>query len=145
MLLQYCILCNYSLHEANNNNILLIKTSALFNGLISLIFFSEYSAFFNGIIQQDLITLTMEPLPNNIIDYNTLISFQLVAASNHSSASTVVNLAIIKDDNVTPVFDKPIYSGSYDPVTGLSVEQIEIVQGFDETVLLELVGGNLDR
>lgn len=85
----------------------------------------------------------MDPLTDDIIEDNSFISIPVVTSTDHSEATTIVSLEIIKDDTTTPVFDKFIYTGSYDPVDGLTVDQIEIVQGFDETVAVELDGGKL--
>lgn len=85
----------------------------------------------------------MTPLSDNAIDNNSFISLEVVASSDRSSATTVVNLEIIKDDSNTPVFENFIYSGSYDPATGLTVEQIRFVQGFDYTVAVDLIGGKI--
>lgn len=83
----------------------------------------------------------MAPLPDNVIGANSFLSLPIVASTSRSETTTIVSLEIIKDDNVTPVFDKSIYHGSYDPGTGLSIDQITIVQGFDDTLSVELFGG----
>lgn len=83
----------------------------------------------------------MTPLTDDIIEANSFISLQVVASTTSSRATTIVSLTIIKNDNVTPAFDKSIYTGSYDPINGLNVEHITFVQGFDETVSVDLLGG----
>lgn len=83
----------------------------------------------------------MTPLEESVINENSFIYLQIVASTGRSTATTIVTLEIIKDDNVTPVFSSSIYNGSYNPNTGLTLEQIILVQGYDETVSVTLDGG----
>lgn len=85
----------------------------------------------------------MSRLDNNIIEENTFINLQVVASTNRSSAMTIVTLEIIKDDAVTPVFERTVYEGSYDPVDGLKLETIVLTQGYDDTVTVRLLGGKI--
>lgn len=109
----------------------------------STVFFTEYGSYFSAVVQGNYITVMMAPLSENIILENSFIYLQVIASSNYSSASTIVTLEIIKDDNVTPVFNKGIYIGTYDPFIGLTVEPIYFVQGFDEYVSVSITGGKL--
>lgn len=83
----------------------------------------------------------MLPLDAVTIEQNTFLNLEIVAATNRSSASSIVTLEIIKDDSVTPVFEQAVYSGSYDPIEGLTLQEIVITQGYDETVRVSLEGG----
>lgn len=88
-----------------------------------------------------MITLTMSNLDASIIAGNTFITLEVIASNDHSSASAIVTLGIIKDDINSPAFEKAIYSGTYDMVTGLALEQIVLVQGYDNSVEFDLEGG----
>lgn len=85
----------------------------------------------------------MGTLTDIIINENNVISLEIVASTEYSIARSILTLEIIKDDNVTPVFNMPIYTGSYNTETGLTLEQIVFDQGYDETVDLSLEGGKL--
>lgn len=83
----------------------------------------------------------MTPLPLDVIEQNNFLNLQVVASTNRTSASTIVTLNIVKDDGVTPVFERPLYEGTYDTNDGLSLDQIVLMQGYDETVQINLQGG----
>lgn len=104
--------------------------------------FSEHASYFEYTIQQNIIVLTMTPLASTIIEQNNFLNLQVVASNSRSSASTIVTLKIVKDDGVTPVFQRALYEGTYDPDSGLTLDQIVLVQGHDSTVQLKLIGGN---
>lgn len=86
----------------------------------------------------------MVPLDENIIYENNIINLHVVATTEYNvSATAIVTLHIIKDDKITPVFEKTIYMGSYDTDDGLTLEQIVLAQGYDDTISFVLSGGML--
>lgn len=99
------------------------------------------SSYFSANVEGNTIILSMTPLEENIILENRFLNLEVLATNGRSTARTIVTLEIIKDDNITPVFSKPIYIGSYTP-TDLILGQIELVQGYDEVNAVELHGGN---
>ncbi|XP_075970616.1 uncharacterized protein LOC142973004 [Anticarsia gemmatalis] len=128
------------------NNILRAPQLTLMKGYdgqtVSVEVLSDYATYFTANIQGNIITLSMGPLTESIIDQNNVISLEVVASTEVNSARTILTLEIIKDDNVTPVFNKPMYTGSYNTEAGLTLEQIVFDQGYDETVGLSLEGDN---
>lgn len=103
--------------------------------------FSDYATSFAATVQGNLVTLTMSSLADDIIEANSFLPIQVVASTDRGQATTIVTLEVIKDDSVTPAFDKAIYDASYDPTSGLSIEEITFVQGFDGSVEINLLGG----
>lgn len=85
----------------------------------------------------------MDQLSEEIIQNNSILTLQVVAIANNRTAATVVVLEIVKDDLITPVFEKNIYNATYDPIVGVIVENITFIQGFDDTVTMSLEGGKL--
>ncbi|XP_063890391.1 uncharacterized protein LOC110384111 [Helicoverpa armigera] len=128
------------------NNILdvppLILTQGYEGTVVSANVISDYTSNFNAVVQGNTITLSMTPLAESIINQNSFIYLQIVASTDRSITTTVVTLEIIKDDNITPVFNQPIYTGSYNPGADLSIEQISFTQGYDGIDSLELFGDN---
>ncbi|XP_063379170.1 uncharacterized protein LOC134666019 [Cydia fagiglandana] len=100
----------------------------------------DYSLFFSATVVGNTITLSMTPLDDNIIQENNFINLRVTASTGYSSATTIVTLEIVKDDVTTPVFDQSLYTGTYDPASGLTVEPILLAQGYDETVTVTLSG-----
>ncbi|XP_060800992.1 uncharacterized protein LOC106133343 isoform X3 [Amyelois transitella] len=96
--------------------------------------------FFLAEILGNVITLSMQPLTQEIIDENTYLNLEVVARTERSVASTVVTLEIVKNDTITPIFQRPVYIGSYSTNNVLNLEQIELIQGFDDTVEITLDG-----
>lgn len=84
----------------------------------------------------------MDPISENVLLENNFIYLEVVASNGRSSARAVITLEIVKDDSLTPMFNQAIYNGNYDPSSGLVVDEILIVQGFDDTVRVNLLGGN---
>ncbi|CAH1644325.1 unnamed protein product [Spodoptera littoralis] len=78
-----------------------------------------------------MVKVSMSELDQTAIDQNSFINLQIVATARSSTATAVITLEIIKDDNVTPVFEQPIYTGTYDPDGKLIIEQILFSQGYD--------------
>lgn len=103
----------------------------------------DYSEFFSARVDGNTVTVSMEDLDQTTIDQNSFIYLQIVATARSSTATAVITLEIIKDDNVTPVFDKPIYTGTYDLNGGLTVQPIRFTQGYDGVESVELQGGKL--
>nr|XP_034824968.1 uncharacterized protein LOC117982699 [Maniola hyperantus] len=102
---------------------------------------SDYKSYFEASANGNTITLSMNPLSGSIVKENNFINLQVTASTtSNSTATTVVTLEIIKDDITTPVFEKNLYAGSYDQETGLNLEQIVLIQGFDNTVTFTLEG-----
>ncbi|XP_047019977.1 uncharacterized protein LOC124630244 isoform X2 [Helicoverpa zea] len=128
------------------NNILdvppLILTQGYEGTVVSANVISDYTLNFNAVVQGNTITLSMTPLAESIINENGFIYLQIVASTDRSITTTVVTLEIIKDDNITPVFNQPIYTGSYNPGADLSIEQISFTQGYDGIDSLDLFGDN---
>ncbi|KAL4706532.1 hypothetical protein ACJJTC_015730 [Scirpophaga incertulas] len=118
----------------------LILSQGYENNLQSVEIQSEYSSFFSYTIEENKIKLSMEPLDQDIIESYSFLSLQIVAFTSRSSAMALVTLEIIKDDIFTPVFDSAIYTGSYDLENGLTMSQIAITQGYDNTIKLSLTG-----
>lgn len=83
----------------------------------------------------------MQPLESSITQDNTFLTLQLTATSNTSSASIIILLEIIKNDTVTPIFEERIYTGRYDPETGLDIPAITLYQGYDDAVSFYIEGG----
>ncbi|XP_053602093.1 uncharacterized protein LOC128670467 isoform X2 [Plodia interpunctella] len=101
---------------------------------------SVSNEYFSADIQGNEITLTMEPLSQVIIDENTYLNLELVARTDRSVATAMVTLEIIKNDSTTPLFQNPVYIGSYNIDDNVILDPIEIIQGFDDTVVVELDG-----
>nr|XP_049703137.1 protocadherin Fat 1 isoform X2 [Helicoverpa armigera]XP_049703142.1 protocadherin Fat 1 isoform X6 [Helicoverpa armigera] len=120
----------------------LILTQGYEGTVVSANVISDYTSNFNAVVQGNTITLSMTPLAESIINENSFIYLQIVASTDRSITTTVVTLEIIKDDNITPVFNQPIYTGSYNPGADLSIEQISFTQGYDGIDSLELFGDN---
>ncbi|CAK1604238.1 unnamed protein product [Parnassius mnemosyne] len=110
------------------------------NANISVNIYSEYSNFFTANIQNNIITLQMNPLDDNILLENTLLTIKVAASTHRNTAITIVVLEIIKDDMVTPIFEKKIYNATYDSEVGVAVENVVLIQGYDNTVRFSLVG-----
>lgn len=83
----------------------------------------------------------MSNLDESVIVENNFITLQVIASNDYSSASTIITLDIIKDDTISPAFEKPVYSGTFEMATGLTLEQIVLVQGYDNSVEFDLEGG----
>lgn len=103
----------------------------------------DYSEFFSARVDGNTVTVSMEDLDQTTIDQNSFIYLQIVATARSSTATAVITLEIIKDDNVTPVFDKPIYTGSYDPDRKLIIEQVSFSQGYEGVDSIVFHGGKL--
>ncbi|XP_013177838.1 PREDICTED: uncharacterized protein LOC106125270 [Papilio xuthus] len=101
---------------------------------------SEFTQYFTASVQNNNVILRMDPLTDKIIKNNNILTLQVVAIANNRTAATVVILEIIKDDRTTPIFEKNIYNATYDPILGVTVENITFIQGFDETVTVSLEG-----
>ncbi|XP_052752890.1 uncharacterized protein LOC113511850 isoform X2 [Galleria mellonella] len=118
----------------------LILTKGYEGHVVSVDVSDEY---FTVTIQENRITLNMAPLPDSVIEENTFLNLQVTAFTERSSATAVVTLEIIKDDTTTPLFEKALYEGTYDPsVSDLTIEPIELVQGYDDSVDITLDGVN---
>ncbi|CAH0699972.1 unnamed protein product [Spodoptera exigua] len=90
-----------------------------------------YIQAFRADVQESVVTVSMSALDQTVIDQNNFIYLQIEATATSGTATSVITLEIIKDDNVTPVFEKPIYTGSYEPGKELIIEQISFSQGYD--------------
>ncbi|XP_045765133.1 uncharacterized protein LOC123867224 isoform X14 [Maniola jurtina] len=102
---------------------------------------SDYNSYFKASVSGNIIAISMNPLSDSIVKGNNFINLQVTATTaSNRTATTIVTLEIIKDDITTPVFEKNLYSGSYDHATGLNLEQIILIQGFDNTVTFTLEG-----
>ncbi|XP_026328719.1 uncharacterized protein LOC113236766 [Hyposmocoma kahamanoa] len=112
---------------------------------VNVTILGDHSSFFSSTIQGSMITLAMSNLDESIIAENNFITLQVIASNDYSSASAIVTLGIIKDDINSPAFEKAIYSGTFDMVTGLTLEQIVLVQGYDDSVQFELSGEHSDH
>ncbi|XP_032511351.2 uncharacterized protein LOC116765839 isoform X2 [Danaus plexippus] len=99
---------------------------------------SEYS--FKATVLSNIIKLSMDPLTEDVIRNNNFIGLEVLASNNRTKARTIVVLEIIKEDTITPVFEKYIYNGNYSNETGFVMDDIILIQGFDETVNLTLEG-----
>ncbi|XP_050557592.1 uncharacterized protein LOC118280638 isoform X33 [Spodoptera frugiperda] len=106
---------------------------------------NDYSEFFSARVDGNTVTVSMEDLDQTTIDQNSFIYLQIVATARSSTATAVITLEIIKDDNVTPVFDKPIYTGTYDLNGGLTVQPIRFTQGYDGVESVELQGDHKEH
>ncbi|KPI97872.1 hypothetical protein RR46_10993 [Papilio xuthus] len=102
--------------------------------------YSEFTQYFTASVQNNNVILRMDPLTDEIIKNNNILTLQVVAIANNRTAATVVILEIIKDDRTTPIFEKNIYNATYDPILGVTVENITFIQGFDESVTVSLEG-----
>ncbi|KPJ11412.1 hypothetical protein RR48_15051 [Papilio machaon] len=107
---------------------------------VQLNIYSEFSQYFTASVQNNNVILRMDPLNDEIIKNNNILTLQIVAIANNRTAATVVVLEIVKDDLTTPIFEKNIYNATYDPILGVTAENITFIQGFDETVTLSLEG-----
>ncbi|KAH9627637.1 hypothetical protein HF086_010789, partial [Spodoptera exigua] len=104
-----------------------------------------YIQAFTADVQEGVVTVSMSALDQTVIDQNNFIYLQIEATATSGTATSVITLEIIKDDNVTPVFEKPIYTGSYEPGKELIIEQISFSQGYDGVDSLLIDGGKLLR
>ncbi|KAL4706554.1 hypothetical protein ACJJTC_015752 [Scirpophaga incertulas] len=128
------------------DNVLLLSKLVLSQGYeghtVSIDIQNEYASFFSHNIQnENEIELKMNPLSSTVIEENNVLNLQVIASTTRSSATSIVTLEIVKDDNVTPVFGETMYLGSYNPVDGLELKEITLAQGYDETVEVLLYGG----
>lgn len=83
----------------------------------------------------------MRPLDESIIEENSFLNLEVVATNGLSTATTVVTIEIIKDDNITPVFNKAVYTGAYEPASFTIDDEIVLVQGHDGIDAVDLYGG----
>ncbi|XP_063532281.1 uncharacterized protein LOC134742977 [Cydia strobilella] len=111
-----------------------------YQGSVVTVTVEDYSSFFSVAVVGNTITLSMTPLDDNIIQENNFINLRVTASTGFSSATTIVTLEIVKDDVTTPVFDQSLYTGTYDPAAGLTVEPVLLARGYDETVTVTLAG-----
>ncbi|XP_037299035.1 uncharacterized protein LOC115444671 [Manduca sexta] len=114
-----------------------------YDGLINASISSDHSTYFTPTVEGNTITIAMSQLSENVILDNNFIYLHVVASTDRSTTSTIVTLEIIKDDHITPVFERALYSASYNSSTGLTIEPIVIVNGFDATVNIELIGDHV--
>ncbi|XP_072940657.1 uncharacterized protein [Epargyreus clarus] len=137
------------------NNVLTLDTIVLTTGydedveysLSGEIFcFPEFATYFTLSNIQNRVTISVRTeVPENVILENSALLLTLSASGlNAITATTNILLDVIKDDHITPVFEKAVYSGSYDTVSGLALEDIVIIQGYDDTVEVSLVGDHAD-
>ncbi|CAH0407770.1 unnamed protein product [Chilo suppressalis] len=116
----------------------LVLSQGYENQTVSIQIQSEFASFFTYKIYENNITLSMSTLDATTIIENAFLNLQIIASTNRSVASTVITLEIIKNDKTTPMFEHTTYIGKYDPVDGLTLEKIVIVQGYDDTVEVKL-------
>ncbi|XP_068630530.1 uncharacterized protein [Battus philenor] len=107
---------------------------------VTINIYSDYSNYFSTNVDQNIITLHMDPLDESILIENNILTLHVVAAINNRTASCIIVLEIIKEDFITPLFERNIYNATYDAVLGVVVENITLIQGYDDTVTVSLTG-----
>ncbi|XP_050343029.1 uncharacterized protein LOC126768776 isoform X1 [Nymphalis io] len=102
----------------------------------------QYEEYFAVKSTQNTVLLELQKeVSENIIKKNNFIALNLVASGiNAITTSTAIFLEIIKPDYETPVFSQKIYNGLYSNDSKVNFQDISLFQGFDETVMFELVG-----
>ncbi|CAG9560494.1 unnamed protein product [Danaus chrysippus] len=94
------------------DNVLLLTDLILKQGYedsnITIEISSEYS--FRATVLSNIIKLSMDPLTEDVIKNNNFIGLEVLASNNRTTATTAVVLEIIKEDYITPVFEKFIYN-----------------------------------
>ncbi|KAM3962349.1 uncharacterized protein ACR2FA_003587 [Aphomia sociella] len=115
----------------------LVLTQGYEGHTVSVVVSNDY---FSATIQENRITLTKSQLPESIIEENSFLNLEVTASTDHSSATAIVTLEIIKDDTTTPLFERALYEGTYDPTLGLIIDRIYLVQGYDDTVSVTFDG-----
>ncbi|CAF4779400.1 unnamed protein product [Pieris macdunnoughi] len=104
----------------------------------------ELSGYFSTPNERNVITLTLlRPIPEENIPINRLITIDIQATSEYTSARAAIVLKIVRNEesveNIS--FDKPYYSGSYADASEFSFDFIiRMESGFDETIQFKLEG-----
>lgn len=106
---------------------------------------SEHANYFTYTVEQNRVTINIgTSIPENIIQENNLIILTVEASGlNAISATTSVLVDIIKEDITTPVFSRNIYYGTYEPTSGVNIENINLAQGYGDNVTFDLYGGKV--
>lgn len=82
------------------------------------------------------------PIAENVIQNNNFLALTLEAKGvNTLTAVASIVVDVIKDDAQTPVFAKHVYYGTSLDTNGITLEDISLVQGYDDTVTFSLSGG----
>lgn len=111
------------------------------------IMFPEYKDYFATSNVQNRVALSLlRQFPESVILANSLILLTLEATGQNAVTTTTnVLLEIIKEDLTTPLFSRKIYYGSYIGTQTLDIENINLVQGFDDTVTFRIEGGKFEN
>lgn len=110
-------------------------------------YFSEFSTYFEIIQHNSYIEIALiNELPLEATEEKAFIILDIeVSYPEAFSGYTTVVLEIVKEPEpeiVTPVFEEIYYTGEYSEQQGLLFQlPIQLIQGFDESVLFTLAGG----
>lgn len=106
---------------------------------------SELASYFSVSNEQSQVTINLiTPILSSIILENNIVILTLAASGlNAVRTTTSVLLDIIKDDVTTPVFARNIYYGTYQAPSIINIEDITLVQGFNDGVTFRLDGGEI--
>ncbi|XP_047515283.1 uncharacterized protein LOC125056299 [Pieris napi] len=104
----------------------------------------ELNGYFSTPNERNVITLTLlRPIPEEDIPINRLITIDIEATSEYTSARAAIVLKIVRNEESVEnlSFDKPYYSGSYADASEFSFDFIIRMElGFDETIQFKLEG-----
>lgn len=107
-------------------------------------FISEYASYFTvSRVNNDIEIQLITQLPT-VDDLFLILEIEASAPDAVSGYATLI-IELIRDPEqqiVTPVFSQAYYSGAYSVEDGLLFEHtVQLIQGFDESVVFTLAGG----
>ncbi|CAH2229003.1 jg15270 [Pararge aegeria aegeria] len=134
-----------SIYKGNlEDNIIVLENIFLSLGYDSDVIFNltgDHADYFNiNYTKNELSLGVQKPLEDMVLENSFLVLVLIASGNNAVTASATIVLEIIKKDNVTPVFSKYIYQGTYMNSTYVDFEAISLIQGYDDTVTFELDG-----
>ncbi|XP_045486483.1 protocadherin Fat 4 isoform X2 [Pieris rapae] len=115
-----------------------------YNDEVTFSLIGELNGYFSTPNERNVLTLTLlRPIPEENIPINRLITMDIQAISEYTTARAAIVLKIVQNqESVKSLsFDKPYYSGSYAGASEFSFDFIiRLESGFDETIQFKLEG-----
>ncbi|XP_037961565.2 uncharacterized protein LOC105384182 isoform X3 [Plutella xylostella] len=102
----------------------------------------DYASSFTIENDENVVSVILStPIAENVIQNNNFLALTLEAKGvNTLTAVASIVVDVIKDDAQTPVFAKHVYYGTSLDTNGITLEDISLVQGYDDTVTFSLSG-----
>ncbi|CAH4018248.1 unnamed protein product [Pieris brassicae] len=115
-----------------------------YNDEVKFSLIGELNSYFNTPNERNVVTLTLlRPIPEENIPINRLITIDIQATSEYTSARAAIVLKIVQNEQSMENlnFDKPYYSGTYRGASEFSFDFIiRMESGFDEAIQFKLEG-----